>query len=340
VAHDERVARQVQVRESNRIIVGLVAGSVLSYLRGLGDAVLLIAQDEALGQAVVDDRVEDLRAVCRAAHERNRMREGAPSFDLWFILDREGKTLAQHGVTDFRGEYYNVRDYYRGAKRLGESKARRAYVSSAFRSHTDGSARFAVSAPIYDRTGEFRGVLVAGVSTRAHLGSLVLDDERSTAVLAAPRDAWDLGDEPTAPLREALILRHPAYTKAGEWRVLRDPQILDVGRSVLADPRHVEVWQDGPEASPGITIEDYEDPLGAGNPRFAGRRPAAFAPVGRTGFAVIVQSNERDPLLPMKALLAKLARWFGTAAAPSAALLLLAFWIARARGRRARRAAG
>jgi hypothetical protein len=86
----------------------------------------------------------------------------------------------------------------------------------------------------------------------------------------------------------------------------------------------------GPEQT--LADDNHTDPV----PGFEGRWLAGFAPVGHTGYAVIVQTRYEAPLeLPRRALFSMLG-WCGAALGLGAALVFVAARLlgSAARGRR------
>lgn len=201
--------------------------------------------------------------------------------------------------------------------------------------------QFAISAPIYGSDKEWKGILVAAVTTNSRLGSLDMDDGQNIAVLAAPEDPSGLAPwaPPTSrpdPPRYA-ILRHPLF-KDGEYRMLDNDQVRNLGRDSQENEKHVERWWELPGSRWVTSSDDYEDPLGkrhldadtgveiAADPGYAGRRQASFAPVGHTGFVVIVRASEADTLRGEKELVWRLVRWAAIAAVLGVLLALFALF--------------
>ena len=90
----------------------------------------------------------------------------------------------------------------------------------------------------------------------------------------------------------------------------------------------------------GAAISDYEDPLSERHPEWAGRRIAAFAPVGQTGYVFIVQANESDALGYEKRFVQRIAISGAAIAAPGGLLVLVAALFEQSRNaRQARRRA-
>ena len=201
---------------------------------------------------------------------------------------------------------------------------RTTYVSRAFRSEGDDHHKFAISAPIVNGDGQSVGVIVAGIAAKANLGSLALDDGRSVAVLVAPRDRERDSDPRTE--FPYLILRHPAFAD-GEAVGMASEQVRLVAG---ADPE-LDQWLPAPNRM--TSLDGYIDPVAATHPDYAGSWSAGFAPVGNTGFVVIVQSREDETMKPEMALVRQLAKWTAISAIPGVLLVLFATMYSRRRRR-------
>jgi hypothetical protein len=159
-------------------------------------------------------------------------------------------------------------------------------------------------------------------------------EQRSIAVLAGPHDPSDAEYRP-GPLAASryLVFRHPALSSQ-EAVALGDER----ARALSAESRPIpdSRWWN-PPAVEGFAVADYEDPVSRLDAEFAGPRLAGLAPVGRTGFVIVIESLETDPLAPEFRLGSKLVRWGGVSALPSGLLALAAVGFDRLRRmRRAR----
>lgn len=346
VVGEQQAARMAEVREANKRSAVLVADSVLAQFRSLGDAVARAAADEVLVGALADgtpadERERRLQAFCAAKYAyfddpRHHLNiNGRSPFHLWFVLDRDGVLRAQHsgmrGSTDLAGGFA-WRDYFIGARSLAD---REIHISRAFRSESDGHHKFAFSSPIHGARGELLGVVVAGIESNAYLGPLEPDEARSTIVLVAPRDRERGQSEPPFPY---LVLRHPAFRdnpgEAVEMASAAVDEVVASGRR--RDGGAVELWP----ASPGraVLVDGYLDPVARTHAGYAGRWSAGLAPVGDTGFVVIVQSREAGVLGPELALTRRMVTWTVIAAIPGVLFVVFAGayneWRRRRRSRR------
>jgi hypothetical protein len=205
----------------------------------------------------------------------------------WHILDMQGLMVARTPAAifdiDFRG-----RDYFQGTVRhAGRSGLDAVHVSSVYRSQADGLDKFNICAPVMDR-GVLVGIVAVAITTDPTLGIPDMHDEQRKVVLVGP---WDPsrpnhlspGERPP----EYVILLHPGVTP-GAKAVPFDPAMFP-----RAFPRSCDRELSRGEDAPGsvLTRSDYVDPFGARDSAYAGRWLAGFAPVGNTGFAVIVQQR-------------------------------------------------
>jgi hypothetical protein len=349
-AREQTETKRKLIRQTNRTNATMAAGWVLSYLRSLGDAVRRSAEDPRLVLALEGGKQDEIDAVCKGLDELNedqsqglKTDDRAPVY-LWFVLDRDAvargyatrPSAADERFKSLIGASYAFRDYFKGAKALADAKQHQPYVSSAFPSTINDLFQFAISAPIYGSDKEWKGILVAAVTTKSKLGSLGIDDGQNLAVLVAPRDpsAWTPWIAPTSQPDppEYVILSHPLFTD-GEHRPLDNDLVRALGRDSQENEKHIERWWELPGARRVVSSDDYEDPLGRGyrdeksgaevaaDPRYAGRRQASFAPVGHTGFVVIVRANETDAMRGEWELVWRLVR--GAALAAAAGLLVV-----------------
>ena len=332
LAREHETTKRGQLTQANMNSAAMVAGTVLSQLRELSDIVEYSARDPLLATALRRGDAKLQRTFCEAFYRDHDIWHGQDPvnnspFDTWFILDVDGRLTAQGGKAEVHilGNDYAWRDYFKGAWELAEIGARSTYVSRVFRSENDNYYKFALSTPIYDGRGEPIGVLVAAVAAAAHLGSLVVEDPDSTTALVAPRDR-ERGHVPEA---SHLILLHPDY-KYGEADPLTSAEVEWLDRASRGAARIEEPLQ-LPPPSRMISSDDYRDPAAAQYPAYGGRLFAGFAPVGNTGFVVIVQTPYDVLLEDEMKFGGHLIRWACISAVPGALLMLFANWHPRRR---------
>lgn len=321
---EQQAVKRAQVLQANMHDAATGANTVLAHLRWLSDVVRRAAVDEALARAVEDDDEAAMQAFCERIYVKSEdPANGLPSrFDFWMLLDHEGILRAQFGKTgglpagperDFKW-----RDYFIGAQKLADHGEHLTHISRAFRSEHDQRHKFAISTPIHGKDGRLAAVLVAGVAADANLLSPALDSAQSVTVLAAPRDHERLSD--LGARLPYLILRHRALAP-GVSIGTADEQVRRVGESEQRGDRD-PLWPAAPERLE--STYDYIDPVGEIDADYIGRWSTGFAPVGSTGWVVIVQSREEEALKPELTLVRQLARSIAISAVPGVLLVLFA----------------
>ena len=287
-----------QERELQRDVLGTnayaahaLAGGVAFRLREEVDATVAIAADPAVVQA--------LHTFDAAALEQWRM---TTRFDTVSLYDRAGIARVQvTKPTRNLGKDYSWRDYFRGARRLGEAGLRAGYISRAVLSETENLWAFGIAAPVYDE-GTWAGVLLITVGTDAALGHQRLDHasgDGPMAVMVAPRDRSRAS---TVGEGDYVVILHDGLTH-GVGIAMDSPRLREL-RATRTERNQLR-WID-----PDPIIEDaHRDPV----PGFEGRWLAGFAPVGDTGFVVIVQTRYDAALEPNTRLLRRLV-WRGSIA--------------------------
>jgi len=296
VARAQEQELQDDALQTNAYAAHAHAGAAALLLREQMDAVVAIATDPAVVQML--DRVD---------HKAFEQRRSGTRFESLSLFDRSG-TMIDHAssVTSHSiGENYSWRDYFISATKLGEEcdRARKlgkachrdGYISLAFRSEDDGLYKFGVAAPIYDKDG-WAGVLMATIGTDFGLGRRRFDhpsDDGQMAVVVAPLDrsrytADDAG--------QYIFILHDKL-EHGKKVVIDSPRLreLRVTRAVSQQLR----WVDHEP----ITDDAHRDPVDG----FEGRWLAGFAPVGATGFVVIVQTRYDAAVKPNARLSRRLA---------------------------------
>jgi hypothetical protein len=165
---------------------------------------------------------------------------------------------------------------------------------------------------------------MATIGTDSALGPMRLDDESDTgrtAVLVAPLDrsrtAPDVADQ-------YIIILHDRLAH-GEAVAIDSPRLQQL--RVTRTERNQLRWVD---PTP-ITDDAYRDPV----PGFGGRWLAGFAPVGETGFVVIVQTRYDAAVEPNARLSRRLVSRVGVVILAWGVVFSAGLW-SYARRRRAR----
>jgi serine/threonine-protein kinase len=345
-----------EIRRNNETSAQKVAYAVLAHLRALSDAVERAAADPSLAQAIVAGDMTAVKAFCQSKyHEyddpvRGRLRQGEPSpFNMWFVSNEKGLLQAQYTRPpvnfDFGGRCgsinYEWRDYFRGAQKLAARGLRTTFVSPVFQSEHDDNYKFAISAPIYAESARGRtwvGVLVAAVAAQANLGPLARVDSRSSEALIAPKgvEREQVPGESCSTAYAArsvtdreifrashVILRHPAFKETyGDVVPLRDKHVSELEAASRSDFWRVERWGlPRPDLRSSL---DFRDPAAAKYSGYEGPFIAGFAPVGSTGFVVVVETREDEARNFERKFRGELARRAGYSAIPAFLLFALA----------------
>jgi serine/threonine-protein kinase len=292
-----RSARRAEILESNAYTARFVSRVLLHRMEEWGGRVETLSRSpELIGLVSAWDRCLKDPARKDPLHERPEARrlqqflEAFPKESMvvnWHIVDTEGVMVARTPAAVFDKDFRD-RDYYKGTVRhAGRAGPDAVHVSSVYRSQVDGLDKFDICAPVMDR-GVLVGVVAVAITTDPTLGIPDMHDERRKVVLVAPWDPSLPHQLPpgTAP-PEYVILLHPGLT-SGAKSVPFDPAMFPAPFPRNCD-REFSRGEDRP--GPGLTRSDYADPFGARDPAYAGRWLAGFAPVGNTGFVVIVQQS-------------------------------------------------
>jgi hypothetical protein len=207
----------------------------------------------------------------------------ATLFDGVRLFDTEGSSLIRFPLgKQPTGTRFDFREYFQGARHLGQLGRRAVYVGRAIHSESDDQIKLPLAAPVF--AGErFIGILLATVGTDSTLASLELPrDDRRVAVLVGLRDR----DRFQAALPEQyMVLVHPRL-EHGQAVSIEGPALTTLARAAsaarVADAEQLVLSG----ADRVLTAEPHSDPL------LPGRWLAGIAPVGNTSYAVIVETEQ------------------------------------------------
>jgi serine/threonine-protein kinase len=242
------------------------------------------------------------------------------------VLNDAGIELAEVRLVDVPpandpiGQDFSFRDYFQVPK-----NSRSPHISGVFRSQTDLLYKFSVGAPILDSAGKFLGVIAGSVTTDAAMGLVILhkpiNDDREVALLA-PRafDGSEAGSGSNAG--KYVVVFHPAYRRGVEAVEFPDNSKFRPQRDLFGE-RQLDL----PDPSLAIPPDDdYRDPVAAVDKTYEGRWIAGFAPVGNTGFVVVVQQRFDDAVSLEASTFWRLALWSALASLVALAILGIVFW--------------
>ncbi len=302
--------------QTNAYAAHAYAGAVAFHLRQQIDAVVATAADPAVARSL---HTAD-------AGRLQRLRLTTP-FESLTLFNRSGTLIAHASsvISENIGKDYAWREYFRGVRRLGEAGLRAGHISRALRSEDDGLYKFGITAPVY-RDGTWAGVLLATIGTDFALRRKRLDPANEAgpmAVVVAPQDRSRTSTDEEGTY---LVILHEGLPH-GIGVVIDSPRLREL-RAPRAEHEQLH-WID-PEP---ITDDAHRDPV----PGYEGRWLAGFAPVGDTGFVVIVQTRYDAAVAPNARLSRRLASRTGIALLAWIALCTAGVWIYRRRLARARR---
>lgn len=316
--------------ENNAFIASGQAGAVLVQFRDYADRVAQLAREPFV------------RAYLELGHATDpapALKPAAYGFDELLVMDPRGRIQAQwpSPTPHVFERAYTFRDYFIGALRLAASGSTGAYVSRAFRSESHGLLDFAFSSPILGKDGALMGVVVGTLNAKSGLGAVTLEDAAETGhittALLGPRGN-DRGPAPEGRPRAAFtFLAHPGLARGVEVE-LKPPRPSSPHGAF--GPAGQPGRQLAFRYAPPLKVPDFRDPV-LGTP---GPWLAAFAPVGDTGFVVLVERKDEAPrwtrLRPEKlATPSRLALAGGVVLLLAAAVAVLGLAVAsRAAGRR------
>ena len=278
-----RAREQARVLETNAFIASGQAGAMLFQLRAYADGV---------ERAAREPRVRALLAGGRAVDPAPSLAALVPGFDSAVLETNQARIVAQwpSPAPFVFGRSYDFRDYFRGARALARAGARGVHVSRAFRSESHGILAFALATPVLDEDGTPIGILAATFNAKAAFGAVRMqpnaaEGARITTALIGPRGS-DRGEGPdTATPARFSFLVHPGLPPGVEYALQPPmPARLFSAFGAAAPPGE----QFSMEYVSPLEVTDYRDPV----PGFEESWLAAFAPVGKTGLVVLVETRK------------------------------------------------
>jgi hypothetical protein len=157
-------------------------------------------------------------------------------------------------------------------------------VSSVYRSQLDGLDKFDICAPVLEGDTAI-GVVALAVTTDPTLGVPYIQSERRKVLLVGPWDPSPPKDISPASPPDFVVLLHPSVVP-GQKAMPFDKAMFPAAFPRTCDH---ELSLNHTRPASALMKRDYQDPFASRDPQYSGKWLAGFAPVGNTGFAVIVQ---------------------------------------------------
>ena len=298
--------------ETNAFIANGQAAALLYQLRDFAD------RTERCGKR---PGVRNLLLAGAVSQDSSALESCARGFHAVYVAAPDGRLLAQWPAPSapILGKNYAFRGYFRGASELAALARSDAYLGPAYLAESNGSLQFAFAAPVFGSDGDWLGSVISGLAVDSTLGQVNMQDSaRSGRVVAllGPRDK----DRTTPEALGSQDFDFIVHPKLGHGRevALHNPSRAGLDRAfglaVTAGEQFSLRW------APPLLLSDYHDPLFDTARNFL----AAFAPVGRTGYVVVVQTSKDAVRRDGRALAKKLT--FRVAAPLAGGLLLLGIW--------------
>ena len=240
------------------------------------------------------------------------------AFMTCYIINRDGIMMVHAPRADHViGGDFSWRDHFQGAKaRSVKVAGGSVHISRVYRGYSDNIYKFAISAPILDRHNNFLGTIATSVTTDASLGPVFLHDDNRKVALIAPTD---INSPEERRLDKYVVLYHPGYRKGIDPvefpyidKIRMKPDLVNDQQFQLLDPKPF-IFRD----------DNYHDPVASFAKEYAGRWIAGFAPVGNTGFVVVVQQRFEDAVSLESTTLWNLAIWSVLASLVAVAILVV-----------------
>ena len=296
-----------------------LATTALLQLRYLGRNVDIATADGRLAVLLAKDDRQSLQQILVD------ICEGQPiPFKTCYITNRDGTMVAHAPRADnLIGGDFSWRNHFQGAKALSVKGAGGSvHISRVYRGRSDNFYKFAISAPILDAKKNFLGVIATSVITDASMGLVILHGDNRKVALIAPTDT----DSPKLRLdsnaEKYVVLYHPGYRKGID--PVEFPYINKIGlkRDLVNNPQ----FQLADSTAQIPPDDNYLDPVSSVAREYAGRWIAGFAPVGNTGFIVVVQQRFEDAVSLESSTLWNLALWSALASVVAVAILVMVLW--------------
>jgi hypothetical protein len=315
----------VRALESEALSARILARSLERELADRRLEVVDIAADPAVISAIVNSSSKrwnertELRKVLGDIKQKvddNRRSEQRELDTSWFVTDAKGvqlwrapydKDTIDH-TYDYR-EYFNgIREYPSGEVPNNIEPLSQPHVSREFRSQATKRYMVAISVPVRDKTGHVIGVLARTI----HLGELLGEYEPSIRGSSAGGVDRVIA---LVDVRSGRLLDHPWMTK-DHLEGLPDETFRQLAVSDDITRRLQQFGKRTATASiEGLDdrVEAFEDPVGRislpATAQYRDHWLAAFSPVGRTGWAAVVQERRASALQPIEEMRGNMLRY-------------------------------
>jgi serine/threonine protein kinase len=266
--------------------------------------------------------------------DKSRVSLGVSSDTSWFLDDQQGfqrwRAPPDEKTID---RDYSFREYFRGFPEGTQTDHRlpitKPHISPPFRSEATGRLMVAISVPVFDPNDAKK---VIGVLARTtHLGELLDNYEQHIRggnsengknidrVVALLSSDWKLLDHPW--MTEDMLKKLPEEVFD---QLTVDSDVIEKLKSSMNKNGLSEEESQSHETyfDPVAKVEDSFD---GAQKQYGGEWLAAFSPVGKTGWTVIVQERKSAAMKPVEAIRGGLMEWVLWAFVLFLALIILAW---------------
>jgi eukaryotic-like serine/threonine-protein kinase len=222
----------------------------------------------------------------------------ARKFSTLFVLDADGCARARISEEpmppDYVRTWYDWHDYFSKALARAPQPDHSTHVRAAYRSSISQLIKFAVSTALFEN-GKWVGVITGSKIAASTLGpprTKRSDTSDQMTVLIGPFEGEPLDKRKAGAPSGFTFLVHPSLARG--QKVMLEPTLseeLTRQFGAPADARQFELV-----TAPLFQRKEYRDPL------LGDHWLAAFAPVGGTGYVVLVQTREALAIRPSNSL--------------------------------------
>jgi eukaryotic-like serine/threonine-protein kinase len=304
MAASQRADLRRAVLDMNAYAASGQAAAVLYQLREYADTVERAAADPAVSALTHGSAAagQDPCSTQTALEDSTPLVPYAEKFATLLVLDTAGCPRARISEEPVSPSYvrtsFDWRDYFSSALADAERPTRTTHVRKAYRSSVSQLIKFAVSTPLFE-DGKWVGVIAGSMTAASTLGLPRMkrsETQDQMTVLLGPFEGERTGPRgarTTTGATEFTFLVHP---RLGHGQKV----ILDAATAASLEhafrPPGENVPQFALSAAKPLERADYRDPL------LGDGFLAAFAPVGATGYVVLVQTRDSVAIRPSNTL--------------------------------------